>query len=171
MSIDANPAAPDLAAHAQAIVGAAEKAGRDQEQARELWRISREVYVADDRNQALNDIRAGVQRSYEYLLGLGLGALMKKDEAMPDADLTFEWMAEEIPWIIGSLEDCVRQINELSEGVGGFGTLLINSRDWVTTDRWYRSLELFARYVVPQFSQREHQAHRQQLADIALGKA
>lgn len=129
------------------------------------------MYVADDRDQALNDIRAGVQRSYEYLLGLGLGALMKKDSDMPDADLTFEWMVEEIPWIIGSPEDCVRQIHELAEGVGGFGTLLINSRDWVTTDRWNRSLELFARYVVPQFTRREHQAHRQQLANVALGKA
>ncbi len=171
IKIDDNPFAPDLVAHAEAITSAATKAGRDADEARALWRISREVYVADDRNQALNDIRAGVHRSYEYLLGLGLGALMKKDQAMPDPELTFEWMAEEIPWIIGSPEDCVRQIRELEEAVGGFGCLLINSRDWVTTDKWYRSLELFARYVMPPFMRRERQGLRRQLADVALGKA
>ena len=140
-------------------------------EARELWRITREIYVSDNKNQALAEIREGVALSYEYLLGLGLGALMKKDISMADAELTFEWMVEEIPWIIGSPEDCVRQVRELEESVGGFGTLLINSRDWVTTDRWYRSLELFARYVVPQFTRREHQGLRRQLADVALGRA
>lgn len=170
ITIDSNPAAPDLLAHAEAIVGAATKAGRDPQLARDLWRITREVYVASDRNQAMNEIRAGVHRSYEYLVGLGLAALMKKDDTMPDAEVTFEWMTEEIPWIIGSPEDCVRQIHELDEEVGGFGCLLVNSRDWVTTDLWYRSLELFARYVMPQFRQREHQALRRHLADTALGR-
>lgn len=160
---------PDLHAHAEAIITAAETANRDPQVARDLWRISREVYVADDKNQALNDIRRGVNRSYAYLLGLGLGALMKKDQTMPDAELTFEWMVEEIPWIIGSPEDCTRQINELNEDLGGFGVLLINSRDWVTTDKWNRSLELFARYVTPNFTKREDMARRRQLAKEALG--
>ena len=79
-------------------------------------------------------------------------------------------MVETIPWIIGSPDDCVRAIHEVSETVGGFGTLLINSRDWVTTDAWNRSLELFARYVTPQFKRNQHMKRRQELADIALGK-
>ena len=94
---------------------------------------------------------------------------MFKGEGMVDADLTFEWMVEEIPWVIGSPEDCIRQIHELNEGTGGFGTLLINCRDWVTTDKWNRSLELFARYVMPQFTRRENMARRQKLANVALG--
>ncbi len=165
------PHAPDLISHGNAIVAAAEKAGLDTVEARRNWRISREVYVADSKDQAMADIREGVHRSYEYLLGLGLGALMKKDETMADADLTFEWMAEEIPWIIGSPEDCIRQIHELDDAVGGFGTLLINSRDWVTTDKWNRSLEMFARYVAPQFTKRENMARRQRLANVALGRS
>jgi limonene 1,2-monooxygenase len=168
---DANPGAPDLRQHADAIVTAAAAAGRDPALARADWRVSREIYVSDSRNQAMNEIREGVQRSYEYLLGLGLGALMKKDDTMPDADLTFDWMAEEIPWIIGSPEDCVRQIREVEETVGGFGTLLINSRDWVTTDKWNRSLELFARYVTPEFTANQHMRRRLENADVALGRA
>ena len=70
---------------------------------------------------------------------------------MPEAGVTFDWMVENVPWIIGSPEDCIAQVRELDEAVGGFGSLLFNSREWVTIDRWHRSLELFARYVSPHF--------------------
>jgi len=166
-----NEFTPDLQQQAEAMTSAASAAGLDPAVARSKWRISREVYVSDDKNTAMNDIREGVHRSYEYLLGLGLGALMKLDKEMPDAELTIEWMAETLPWVIGSPEDCVRQINEINESVGGFGTFLINSRDWVTTDRWNRSLELFTRYVVPQFQANQHMRRRLRLANVALGRA
>lgn len=163
--------APDLVGMAAAMLDAGKAAGIDPAVTRDNWRIVREVYVTDDRNQALRDIREGVKRSYDYLFGLGLGALMKIGDGMTDADLTFEWMVDNIPWIVGSPQDCIRQIKELEESVGGFGSLLINCRDWVTTDRWNRSLELFARYVMPQFTKRENMARRQKLADVALGIA
>jgi limonene 1,2-monooxygenase len=94
---------------------------------------------------------------------------MKRDADMPDPEMTFEWLVENIPWIIGSPEDCIRQIHELDEEVGGFGALLANSREWLSTDRWYRSMELFGRYVTPAFKTREHQALRRDLAAEALG--
>ena len=95
---------------------------------------------------------------------------MKKRSTMADSEITFEWMVESIPWIIGSPDDCVRQLHDLDEAVGGFGTLLLNGRDWVTTDRYFRSLEMFQRYVAPQFNPREHQEHRSKLAAKALGR-
>ncbi|WP_436640693.1 LLM class flavin-dependent oxidoreductase [Microbaculum sp. FT89] len=163
-------AAPDLRDHANAIVKGAEEAGRDPQKARDNWAVVREVYVSTSREQAMADIREGVRISYDYLLGLGLGALMKKDADMPDADLTFDWMVEEIPWIIGSPEDCIRQLHELNEETGGFGTLLINVRDWTTSDLYNRSLELFARYVMPQFNGQNDMALRNELANEALGR-
>jgi limonene 1,2-monooxygenase len=167
--IEHNPGVPDLVAHAQAMTDAAIASGRDPMAVRSEWRICREVYVSDSRNDAMNEIREGLKRSYDYLFKLGLGPLMKRDVDMPDAELTFEWLVENIPWIIGSPEDCISQINELSEAVGGFGALLANSREWLTTDRWYRSMELFGRYVIPAFRAREHQALRRELAQEALG--
>ncbi|MDN5750713.1 MAG: LLM class flavin-dependent oxidoreductase, partial [Pseudonocardia sp.] len=163
--------APDLVGMGTAMLEAGATAGIDPAVTRENWRIVREVYVTDDKNQAMRDIREGVKRSYDYLFGLGLGALMKKGEGMEDPDLTFEWMVDNIPWIIGSPDDCIRQVKELEEATGGFGTLLINCRDWVTTDKWNRSLELFARYVTPQFTARERMARRQHMANVALGTA
>jgi limonene 1,2-monooxygenase len=148
---------------------AAEAAGRDPAAVREQWRICREVYVSDSKNAAMNEIREGLKRSYDYLFKLGLGALMKRDADMPEADMTFEWLVDNIPWIIGSPEECIQQIHELDEEVGGFGALLANSREWLSTDRWYRSMELFGRYVAPAFKAREHQALRRDLAAEALG--
>lgn len=146
-----NPNAPDLKDHADAMVEAAERSGMDPQAVRDEWRIVREVYVAESKEEAIEDIRKGVEKSYGYLIDLGLGALMKKDETMPDEELTFEWMIENIPWIIGSPEDCISQIKTLYDEVGGFGTLVLNSRDWVPTDKHERSLELFARQVMPAF--------------------
>jgi limonene 1,2-monooxygenase len=166
--IEDNPGMPDLAAQGAALASAAESAGRDPKQARNDWRICREVYVSDSKNAAMNEIRETLKRSYDYLFKLGLGALMKRDASMPDADVTFDWMVENIPWIIGSPEDCTRQIHELDEAVGGFGALLFNSREWVTTDRWYRSLELFSRFVTPHFQRGHEQAFRNELATEAL---
>ena len=162
-------AVPDLRDHAKALMRGAEAGGQSPERVRDKWAIVREVYVSHSRDQAIAELREGVKTSYDYLKGLGLGALMKKDSAMPDEALTFEWMADEIPWIIGSPADCIRQIHELNEETGGFGSLLINVRDWTTSDLFNRSLELFARYVVPQFNGQNDMALRQALAREALG--
>jgi limonene 1,2-monooxygenase len=167
--IEDNPGMPDLVGQGAALVDAASAAGRDPEQARRDWRICREVYVSDSKNAAMNEIRESLRHSYDYLFQLGLGALMKREALMPDAEVTFDWMVENIPWIIGSPAEVIDQIHQLNEAVGGFGTLLFNSREWVTTDRWSRSLELFARYAMPAFRTREHQAFRRDLAIDALG--
>ncbi|MCU1480449.1 MAG: monooxygenase [Subtercola sp.] len=164
------PHAPDLLGHGKALDEGAIAAGRSAEEARKSWRVTREVYVSDNKNQAMAEIREGVKRSYDYLMNVGMGALMKKDVEMPDSDLTMEWMMEETPWIIGSPEDCIRSIHELRDQVGDFGTLLINGRDWVTTDRWNRSLELFARYVMPPFQRWENLARRERLVNVAYGR-
>jgi len=115
------------------------------------------------------EIRATLQRSYDYLFKIGLAPLMKRDASMADAEVTFDWMVENVPWIIGSPEDVIGQVRELDEAVGGFGSLLFNSREWVTIDRWNRSLELFARYVSPHFRTRDDQRFRAELAADALG--
>ncbi len=166
--IESNAGMPDLIAQGDALARGAIAAGRDPDRARNDWRICREVYVSDSKNAAMAEIRESLRQSYDYLFKLGLAPLMKRDAAMPDAEVTFDWMVENIPWIIGSPEDCRAQLHELNETIGGFGTLLFNSREWVTTDRWYRSLELFSRYVSPHFRRRDDQCFRTELADDAL---
>lgn len=146
---DDNPSFADLASHAAALENAAVGAGRDPAQARRDWRLVRELHLAEDRETAIGEIRRGVKQSYDYLIALGLGPLMKLDEAMDDSELTLEWMIDNGPWLVGSPEECVAKVKQLFKQTGGFGTLVVNSRDWVTTDLCNRSWELFARYCMP----------------------
>ncbi|MCF8566860.1 LLM class flavin-dependent oxidoreductase [Alicyclobacillus tolerans] len=119
---------------------------------REHWRITREIYVAETTEKAFNDIKEKAAKSYyDYLFPLGLTPLAKHDPNVPDEDVTLEYMWKNAPWIVGSPEDCVSQIKQLYEEVGGFGSLLFTCHDWTTTENWNHSLELFARYVMPHF--------------------
>ena len=144
-----NPNFVDLVDHAETLDQVAVENGQDPIETRRRWRIVREVFVAEDRETALDTIRAGVKSSYDYLISLGLGPLMKLDEAMDDADLTLDWMVDNCYWLVGSPDDVIERIKHLYDRLGGFGTLVVNSRDWSTTDRMSRSLEMFARYVIP----------------------
>ena len=132
-----------------------------------LLYVRRELGCSHSRQRRLR-VRESLKQSYDYLFKIGLAPLMKRDASMPDAEVTFDWMVENIPWIIGSPDDCRTTINDLNDAVGGFGSLLFNSREWVTTDRWNRSLELFARYVSPHFRRRDDQRFRAELAADAL---
>jgi limonene 1,2-monooxygenase len=146
---DNNPAFADLAAQVGAMDAGALAADLDQNESRRRWRLVRECYVAEDRETAMREIRAGVKKSYDYLIALGLGPLMKLEEAMEDSELTLDWMVDNGPWLVGSPDEVTARVKSLYEDLGGFGTLVLNSRDWVTTDLNTRSWELFARYCMP----------------------
>jgi len=143
---------PGLVQMGEALDRAAAEAGRPPYEARRNWRVVREVYVhPDGRKAALEEIKKGAAHSYYgYLFPIGLAMAMKQERSQSDKELTIEWMADNNRWILGSPDEVVKQIRELYEEVGGFGTFIINSRDWVTTDKLHRSHELFARYVIPQ---------------------
>lgn len=142
----------DLKDQGNALDEAAKNVGRNVQDIRKEWRVVREVYVAESKEQALSDIREGAQASYDYLIHqLGLGAIMKTEDGITDDDITLEYMIEKTPWIIGSPDECIEQIQKLEEETGGFGYFLISAKDWVPDDKWYRSVELFARRVIPAF--------------------
>lgn len=149
-----NNPAPSLCDMGKAMSSAAEAAGRDPLEARRNWKIVRECYVhPKGREAALDEIRAGVANSYDtYLFKVGLRPFMKIDINDPDEKVDLEYMAKNVQWIVGNPQECVDQIHHLYEEVGGFGTLIINNRDWVLQQEKRRSLELFARYVMPRLS-------------------
>lgn len=154
-----NPDALGMKKMGAAIEETAESLGRDPHQVRKQWSIARDVYVTDSKEQALEDIREGADEYYDYMLGLGDGGLLtfvKTDADQTREDLTVEWLAENLPMIIGSPEECIKQIQALHEEVGGFGTLIINSHDWMLPEsEWRDSLQLFAQEVMPAFQPRK----------------
>lgn len=150
-----NPTAVSLAETGDAIDEAAEELGRDPHEVREDWCIAREVYVAESKEQAIEDIKEGAEGYYEYMFDIGLADFVKTDEAQTEEDLTVEWMIENFPFIIGSPEDCIEQIMALHDEIGPFGNLVINHHDWgLPRQKWNQSLEWFAEEVMPAFQPR-----------------
>ena len=143
-----------LASHWEVVEEGAARAGRTP--SRSEWRISREVYVADDGDKAREDVVNGpIGRFFvDYWIPLlrnnpvGLAAL-KHDPEMPDEELTPEYMLEQF-WIVGDPDECTEKIVKLYKDVGGFGTLLPLCHDWEQErPKWYRSLELLVKDVIP----------------------
>jgi limonene 1,2-monooxygenase len=56
--------------------------------------------------------------------------------------------------VIGTPDDAIAQIRRLEEESGGFGTFLHMAHNWADWAETKRSYELFARYVAPEFQNR-----------------
>jgi alkanesulfonate monooxygenase SsuD/methylene tetrahydromethanopterin reductase-like flavin-dependent oxidoreductase (luciferase family) len=153
VSLSISPDPAFTAAHWEAVLEGAARTGRTPNRAE--WRIIRDVYVAptdrEARQLAIEGIMGRCWR--EFLLPLyfrlGLGNLLKKDPAMPDAAVDLEYLANNL-WFVGSPATVTKRIQQLQEGTGGFGHLLIVSYDSVDQrTAWERSLRLLVEEVLP----------------------
>ncbi len=141
--------------HWDAYTRGAQTGGRSV--SRSQWRIAREVYVADSTEQAVQEVMSGppattFNKYFIPLLGHGQRGLdgIKTSPDLPDSALTPEYMLNNF-WIVGDPDECARQIRQLYEDTGGFGTLLVLCHDWgADRARGLRSLELLAKATLPQ---------------------
>ena len=156
MSINlVNPAT--VATHWDAYKEGADNAGRASD--RSIWRIAREVYVADTTEQARKEALEGVlRRDFEdywfRLLSRGDGAAlarMKLDPDMADSDLTVEYLVDNL-WIVGSPDDVAEKLRKLYDDVGGFGVLLAMGHEWEPREQWVNSMRLLADEVMPKLA-------------------
>jgi len=170
-----NPVAVPLRDTSEELDRAAVESGRDPEVVRDQWSIAREVYVAESKKQAIEDVLEGAREYYDYLFELGDGGLVnfvsKAEGQEWGREIDVPWLIENTPWIIGSPEDCVAQIKALYDEVGGFGTLLINHHDWgIPYSKWKQSYERFAEEVMPAFQENlRPRAHERAKATDSYG--
>jgi len=99
------------------------------------WRLARSIFVADDEATAR---RYNAHEFYFHVMKTKL-ARGGVQEIMGDKPLA----------IAGTPESVARQILELREEVGGFGTLLHTGHDWLDPALARRSMELMSREVIP----------------------
>ena len=137
----------------ESVEEGAQRSGRTPE--RSQWRMVREVFVADTDAEAWRmSVKSHMGRMYrEYFLPLlsnfGFFEYLKHDPDVPDSDVTPEYCAKH-NWIVGSPDTVARKITEMSEGVGGFGTLLMLGFDYADdADAWHNSLRLLSEEVLP----------------------
>jgi limonene 1,2-monooxygenase len=111
--------------------------------------------VAETTEEARNDVlNHGMARTYnEYFLPtfrrLGFIDIVKGDDNIPQDAVTVEYLMDN-RWVVGDPEHCLRKIREAYDYVGGFGTLLQLTQDWDPAEKGLKSMELFAKYVVPE---------------------
>jgi limonene 1,2-monooxygenase len=115
---------------------------------RDDWRLTVPVYLAEDRQQALDEIRLGAGR---FLREYTEGTNGRKPGFDGPLEEVVDHMAGNGSWIVGTPDDCIEGINRLAEQSGGFGGLLVQTIDWAPREKMLHSFELMARYVIPQF--------------------
>ncbi|MEE2880731.1 MAG: LLM class flavin-dependent oxidoreductase [Chloroflexota bacterium] len=142
--------------HWDAVLEGALRTGKTP--SRNEWRITRDVWVADSDDEAYDSALNGMLGRVwgEYLLPLfdnfGMTHVIKHDSNVPDSAVTPEYMANNV-WLVGSPDTVKRKLFNLYEMCGGFGTLLSLVYDNIDNQvSWEKSMNLFAKEVMPEFS-------------------
>ncbi len=130
--------------------GAAE-AGQP-EPSRDIWRVCRNIFVGETNEEAMDyALNSAFSGSFDYLIKLiGRGRLdgLKGNREMSDDEMTPEYAVKNLA-IVGDVDECIRQLQDLWEVTGGFGTLLMIAHDWDDKAKWTRSMALLKNEVVP----------------------
>lgn len=143
-----------MANHWEVYSEGAKRKGRTPD--RQKWKISRNIFVADTTKVAKDKARnTSMGKCLNYILqlsDLGPGrGLWKRDPDMPDSDLTLDYLLED-QVVAGDPDEVVKQLQQMMEETGTFGTLIMVAHDWDDKDAWVRSLELFAHEVMPRLN-------------------
>jgi len=140
-----------LPAHWDTVIDGAQVVGKTAN--RNDWRIARDVFVGTTSVVAKERARAVLGRNFEtHQLASRIGTWQmqaaKHDPAMPDDEVTVEYMMENV-WIVGDPLECEDKIRSLYENVGGFGALLSVTADSDDPAWDHESLRLLAEKVGP----------------------
>lgn len=118
---------------------------------RDNWRVATCMYLAETREQAWADVEKGIMRETEYFSAIGLQFTYESYPGQPFAEFTAQSCADRRDWVIGTPADAIEWIERKQEETGGFGGLMLTTHEWADRANLCRSMELFARYVMPHF--------------------
>ncbi|RLV72943.1 LLM class flavin-dependent oxidoreductase [Streptomyces rapamycinicus] len=116
------------------------------------WRLVSPIHVAPTRAQAEHQVSYAIEDAGGYFFrdSSVLTSVLNEAGLPPDAPKLDVFRASGMG-CIGSVEDVIEHIERLRELSGGFGKFLIMVQDWADHDDTLKSLEVFAREVMPHF--------------------
>lgn len=118
---------------------------------RDNWRLVTAIYLAETAEEAWADIGDGIMREAHYFSTVGLKANYELYPGQPFSEFTPQSCVEGRQWIVGTPDDAIAWIERKQAETGGFGGLLMTAHEWTAPEKIRRSIELFARYVMPHF--------------------
>jgi limonene 1,2-monooxygenase len=121
----------------------------DRDVRRDQWRLVGPMHIAETREQAVDDVKFGLEKWLYYFREIAAlplapgGGFENAVEAMRASGLA----------VIGTPDDAVEQLERLGAQSGGYGAFLFMDHNWADWPRKQRSYELFARHVMPRLQQ------------------
>jgi limonene 1,2-monooxygenase len=113
---------------------------------RENWRVVTLAHIADTKEQALKNVKFGIEKWARYFREIATFPIV------PDGiDNAIEFLMENNMACIGTPDDAIRHIEKLQKGTGGFGAYLELAHNWADWDATKRHYELMSRHVAPHF--------------------
>lgn len=152
-----------LAANWEIVERAAKKNGQKVD--RKNWSLVGPVHIAESREQAIEDVKFGLCDWLAYFRDVAELSIAPPDVQDPALSLVESGLA-----VIGTPDDAIAQIKRLQAQSGGFGHFLQMAHNWADRDQTKKSIELFARYVTPEFrsnrdANREHRGRSSKKVD------
>jgi len=115
---------------------------------RSAWRLVGPMHIAETKEQAMADVRFGLEKWLFYfreVANLPLAPTTGDDPVKAFLELPMA--------VVGTPDEAEAKIQALVEQSGGFGCFLFMAHNWAPWAQTKRSYELFARYVAPKFQQ------------------
>jgi limonene 1,2-monooxygenase len=120
---------------------------------RNAWRLVGPMHIAETREQAMEDIRFGLDKWIYYFREIANLPIV------PDGDDPVKAMVETGMAVIGTPDDAALRLQQLVDQSGGFGAFLLMAHNWANWDATRKSYELLARYVFPKFQNLNDNRH------------
>jgi len=104
------------------------------------------MHLAESRQRAMDEVAFGLAKFVDYF-----NNNLPRWPVPPGAD-PVQWVVENDLAVVGTPDDAIARIERVIDHQGEIGCVLLQTNDWADWDQTRRSLELYARYVIPHFS-------------------
>jgi limonene 1,2-monooxygenase len=113
------------------------------------WRLCGPMHLAETREQAIDDVRHGLDAWCDYTQNVLAAPHFRA--AGKTFDERVAWVNDIGLGVIGTVDDAIAQIERLEKQSGGFGSYLLIHHEWARHEATLKSYELFASHVKPRF--------------------
>ncbi len=115
------------------------------------WRLATAIHLAETRDRAWDEAAEGIMSEAEYFSAIGLKPAYEAYPGQPFEQFTPESCVERRDFVVGTPDDMIAWIERKQGETGGFGGVMLTAHEWTDHEKYRRTLDMVARYVMPHF--------------------